>query len=160
MDIIHGVIAVSFRLCSCVHVQSERSRVLLFPEHVRDPLASVGLWYFTFPFRQRISRLPLNERMTGSSIWRLLYGPPVPTISRDESRERRGERAGQPANKTHRYTSAYTRQAVAWLHNLSGMQHATGGEEDCRVCGFSFILSHVIINLSSCPLPEDGQKKF
>lgn len=82
-----------FTLCDCVYVCTCRS----------VPDASGCLWYFTFPFRQRVSRLAANEPITGSSIWCVLYGSLGSTISTDEGWERCGEWEGQHGEKMHRY---------------------------------------------------------
>lgn len=77
--------------------------------------ASGCLWYFTFPFRQRVSWLAPNEPITGSSIWCVLYGSLGSTISTDESWES-VKWVGQLGEKMHECMCIQTRRAVSWLH--------------------------------------------
>lgn len=70
----------------CDHVYAHtRVLVSLF---VSDQYGSDYLRYFTFLFRQRMSRLAPNEPITGSSIWCVLHDSLGSTISTDKGWER------------------------------------------------------------------------
>ena len=129
------------RMCDCVYVCT--CACLFVCACVQD--ASGCLWYFTFPFRQRVSRLAPNEPITGSSIWRVLYGSLGSTISTDESWERSGEWVGQLGERIHRYASTSTHKAVPWLHDLFGMactKTEDAKSQSCRV--WEFLIFHLM----------------
>lgn len=92
-----------FCFCICDCLCTHKCACLFARVSVQD--ASGCLWYFTLPFRQRVSRLAANELITRSSIWCVLYGSLGSTISADESWERCGEWVGQLWEKMHRYAS-------------------------------------------------------
>lgn len=123
-------------MSDCVYVSTRVS--------VQD--TSGCLWYFTFPFRQRVSRLAPNEPITGSSIWCVLYGSPGSTISADESWERWGEWVGQHGGKcTNTRSLTHKHKAGSWLYDLFGMECIKEGDARGAVgFGVPSISSNVI----------------
>lgn len=77
-------------LCLCLH---------MFVCTCKSVQAASGCLCFTFPFRLSVSRLAPNEPITGSNIWRVLYGSPGSAISVDESWERCANWAGPLSEK-------------------------------------------------------------
>jgi len=115
-----------------VHPVCVQQIVFVCTRLVQD--ASGFLQYFAFPFRQRLSRLAPNEPITGSSIWRVLYGSPGSTISADESLERCGGWVCQLRDKKHRSASTKTLKAALWLHRYlqGGMYKDSERRKGCR----------------------------